>query len=69
VRSNGQEGRLAVLLRRILRDLVRAAIGLGLAMRDNPQLNAGETLTWILLLSLGLWALLWVAVSLLAAYE
>jgi hypothetical protein len=44
-----------------------AAIGLGPAMRDNPQLNAGETLTWVLLLSLGLWALLWVAVSLLAA--
>jgi hypothetical protein len=58
-----------VLLRRVLRDLARAAIGLGPAMRDNPQLNAGETLTWVLLLSLGLWALLWVAVSLLAAYE
>jgi hypothetical protein len=38
-------------------------------MLDNPQLNAGETLTWILLLSLELSALLWVAVSLLAAYE
>jgi hypothetical protein len=57
-----------VLLRRILRDLARAgAIGPWPAMRDNPQLNAGETLTWVLLLSLGLWALLWVAVSLLAA--
>ena len=58
-----------MLLGRVLRDLARAAIGLGPAMRDNSQLNAGETLTWILLLSLGLWALLWVAVSLLTAYE